>query len=115
MLLDETDWGALQTAFGSGENLPDILLRLLEPDPAVQVAALSELGELIHHQNTIYEATAPAVMYVASILSPTSKPNSSNGDNRDRAGHTRDDRARSRRAKLPMLRKRVLLTAAANP
>lgn len=68
VLLDETDWGALQTAFGSGENLPDILLRLLEPDPAVQVAALSELGELIHHQNTIYEATAPAVMYVASIL-----------------------------------------------
>lgn len=68
VLLDETDWGALHTAFGSGEDLPDILLRLLEPDPAAQVAALSELGELGHHQNTIYEAAAPAVMYVAGIL-----------------------------------------------
>jgi ABC-type transport system involved in cytochrome bd biosynthesis fused ATPase/permease subunit len=40
----------------------------LEPDPKVQVTALSELGELVGHQNTIYEATAPAAMYVAGIL-----------------------------------------------
>ncbi|MFD5515550.1 hypothetical protein [Streptomyces sp. NPDC127066] len=67
-ILAETDWDSLETAFGSGEDLPKVLTQLLEPDPKVQVTALSELGELVNHQNTIYEATAPAVMYVAGIL-----------------------------------------------
>ncbi|WP_245727634.1 hypothetical protein [Streptomyces vietnamensis] len=44
------------------------MARLLEPDPKVQVTALSELGELVGHQNTVYEATAPVAMYVAGIL-----------------------------------------------
>lgn len=68
VVLAETDWGSLQTAFGSGEDLPKVLTQLLEPDPKVQVTTLRELGELVGHQNTIYEATAPAVMYVAGIL-----------------------------------------------
>ncbi|MFF0747458.1 hypothetical protein ACFYVL_44470 [Streptomyces sp. NPDC004111] len=34
----------------------------------MQVAALSELSELVGHQNSIYEATAPVALYVASIL-----------------------------------------------
>ncbi|MFC8388163.1 hypothetical protein [Streptomyces sp. NPDC057238] len=68
VVLAETDWRSLQTAFGNGEDLPGVLARLLEPDPRVQVSALSELGELVGHQNTIYEATAPAAMYVAGIL-----------------------------------------------
>ncbi|MGW5094241.1 hypothetical protein ACWEQ1_05160 [Streptomyces nodosus] len=68
VVLAETDWDSLQTAFGNGEDLPRVLARLLEPDPKVQVTALSELGELVGHQNTIYEATAPVAMYVAGIL-----------------------------------------------
>ncbi|MFJ2649027.1 hypothetical protein ACIO1C_20100 [Streptomyces sp. NPDC087420] len=68
VVLAETGWGSLQTAFGSGEDLPKVLAQLLEPDAKVQVTTLWELGELVGHQNTIYEATAPAVMYVAGIL-----------------------------------------------
>ncbi|MFI1154662.1 hypothetical protein [Streptomyces sp. NPDC020817] len=68
VVLAETDWRSLQTAFGNGECLPRVLARLLEPDPKVQVTALSELSELVGHQNTIYEATAPVAMYVAGIL-----------------------------------------------
>ncbi|MFF4006821.1 hypothetical protein [Streptomyces sp. NPDC001717] len=68
VVLAETDWGSLRTAFGNGECLPKVLARLLEPDPKVQVTALSELGELVGHQNSIYEATAPVAMYVAGIL-----------------------------------------------
>ncbi|MET9610044.1 hypothetical protein ABZZ17_34075 [Streptomyces sp. NPDC006512] len=67
-VLAETDWGSLQTAFGNGACLPEVLARLLEPDPRVQVTALSELEELVGHQNGIYEATAPAALYVAGIL-----------------------------------------------
>jgi hypothetical protein len=68
VVLAETDWGSLQTAFGSGEDLPKVLTQLLVPDPKVQVTALWELGELVGHQNTIYEATAPVAVYVAGIL-----------------------------------------------
>ncbi|WP_151773699.1 hypothetical protein [Streptomyces abyssomicinicus] len=68
VVLAETDWDALETAFGNGGDLPRVLARLLEPDPRVQVSALSELGELVHHQNTLYEATAPVAVYVAGIL-----------------------------------------------
>ncbi|MET8741639.1 hypothetical protein [Streptomyces sp. NPDC004728] len=68
VVLSETDWGSLETPFGNGEDLPEVLARLLTPDPRVQVSALSELGEMVGHQNTIYEATAPAAMYVAGIL-----------------------------------------------
>lgn len=68
VVLSETDWGSLETPFGDGEDLPEVLTRLLTPDPRDQVNALSELGEMVGHQNTIYEATAPAAMYVAGIL-----------------------------------------------
>ncbi|MFF7675358.1 hypothetical protein [Actinacidiphila glaucinigra] len=68
VVLAETDWSSLETAFGNGEDLPKILARLLETDPKVQVTALWELGELVGHQNTIYEATAPVAMYIAGIL-----------------------------------------------
>ncbi|WP_372350395.1 hypothetical protein [Streptomyces sp. KL116D] len=68
VVLSETDWDALQTAFGNGADLPEVLTRLLQPDPKVQITALSELGELVGHQNTLYEATAPVALYVAGIL-----------------------------------------------
>ncbi|MET8175529.1 hypothetical protein [Streptomyces clavifer] len=68
VVLSETDWGSLETPFGNGEDLPEVLARLLTPDPRVQVNALSELREMVGHQNTINEATAPAALYVAGIL-----------------------------------------------
>ncbi|WP_426498152.1 hypothetical protein [Streptomyces sp. D54] len=68
VVLSETDWGSLETPFGNGQDLPEVLGQLLTPDPRAQVHALSELGEMVGHQNTIYEATAPVAMYVAGIL-----------------------------------------------
>ncbi|MFD5873118.1 hypothetical protein [Streptomyces sp. NPDC060322] len=68
VVLSETDWGSLETPFGNGEDLPEVLTRLLTPDPKAQVKALSELGEMVGHQNTVYEATAPVALYVTGIL-----------------------------------------------
>ncbi|WP_330240068.1 hypothetical protein [Streptomyces sp. NBC_00525] len=68
VVLAETDWGSLETPFGNGACLPGVLARLLEPDARAQVAALSELGELVGHQNSVYEATAPVATFVAGIL-----------------------------------------------
>ncbi|MFF7678063.1 hypothetical protein [Actinacidiphila glaucinigra] len=66
-VLAETDWGSLRTPFENDEDIPEVLARLSAPDPGIQVAALSEL-ETVNHQNSIYEATAPAALYVAGIL-----------------------------------------------
>lgn len=67
-LLDATDWASLTTAYGTGESLPTALARLLDPDPSVRAAAVTEtLGE-VTHQNTVYEAAVPVALYVVAIL-----------------------------------------------
>jgi hypothetical protein len=66
-LLDGTDWTLCGTARGDGGFLPAVLSRLLDPDPAVQIRAISEL-EPVCHQNSFYEATLPVALYVAAIL-----------------------------------------------
>ncbi|MFF4167186.1 hypothetical protein [Streptomyces sp. NPDC001741] len=77
MLLNDTDWASLATVCGTGESLPAALARLLDPDPAVTAdAAGKALGE-VTHQNTLYEATVPVALYVASILD---EPGVSAGD-----------------------------------
>ncbi|MER6955660.1 hypothetical protein [Streptomyces sp. NPDC000618] len=66
-LLDCTDWASLGTARGDAKLLPAVLSRLLDPDPTVQIRAISEL-EPVCHQNSFYEATLSVSLYVASIL-----------------------------------------------
>ncbi|NBM20684.1 hypothetical protein GUY61_35195 [Streptomyces sp. GC420] len=65
--MDGTDLALCGTARGDGGFLPAVLSRLLDPDPAVQMRAISEL-EPVCHQNSFYEATLPVALYVAAIL-----------------------------------------------
>jgi hypothetical protein len=68
-VLRGTDWPSLETACGTGEELPGALARLLGLDLTAEETgqALGAL-ELVRHQNTIYEATAPAALCVAAVL-----------------------------------------------
>jgi hypothetical protein len=61
------DWAALEHAYPGAWDARPFLAGLLDPDPAVRVAALNGL-EPVRHQNTIYEATVPAILYIAGIL-----------------------------------------------
>lgn len=45
-----------------------MLLGLLDADEGVRSRALGDLHHVVHHQNTLYTATAPAALYVAGIL-----------------------------------------------
>ncbi|MFJ7326578.1 hypothetical protein ACIQVN_10060 [Streptomyces cyaneofuscatus] len=56
-------------AYGTAEDVPQILLDLMDADLRVRSKALSRLHHVVHHQNTLYTATAPAAVYVAGILS----------------------------------------------
>ncbi|MFI5912078.1 hypothetical protein [Dactylosporangium sp. NPDC051541] len=70
-LVAKTDWTAVDHAYGPGPEVPqtpDILAALLSRDAAVQARALSDLYVLVHHQDTVYPATPPAMEFVVAIL-----------------------------------------------
>ncbi|WP_271189679.1 hypothetical protein [Dactylosporangium matsuzakiense] len=70
-LLAETDWSAVGHACGTAPGVPqtpDILAALLSQDVAAQVRALDDLYGLVHHQDTVYSATPPAVDFVVAVL-----------------------------------------------
>ncbi|MEU0408149.1 hypothetical protein ABZ307_10035 [Streptomyces griseorubiginosus] len=68
-LLTGTDWAALEHAYGTAAEAPEKLVALLDADQGARTMALSYLHNTLHHQNTLYEATVPAALYVAAILS----------------------------------------------
>ncbi|MEU1542055.1 hypothetical protein ABZ461_28885 [Actinacidiphila glaucinigra] len=67
VLLD-TDWPSLWHAYGPAVDVPAQLPALFSDDPHAREAALQFLFGTLHHQGTLYEATVPAALYVASIL-----------------------------------------------
>ncbi|MFH8625515.1 hypothetical protein ACH4A8_27140 [Streptomyces vietnamensis] len=67
-LLARTAWSTLDHAYGTAEDVPQILLDLVDADLRVRSKALSRLHHVVHHQNTLYTATAPAAVYVAGVL-----------------------------------------------
>ncbi|WP_326590996.1 hypothetical protein [Streptomyces sp. NBC_01294] len=67
-VLAATHWGAVEHAYGPADNVPEMLIGLLGADQHVRSRALDDLHHIVHHQNTLYTATAPAALYVAGIL-----------------------------------------------
>lgn len=66
--LTRTNWAALQHAYGLTTDAPEILVALLDADQGMRTKALDNLHGVLHHQDTIYEATVPTAQYVAAIL-----------------------------------------------
>ncbi|MGW8988446.1 hypothetical protein ACWGRF_00705 [Streptomyces zhihengii] len=67
-LLLETDWGSLQHAYGSAEDMPVTLVSLVAEDPELRSHALGALDMAVLHQGTLYPVTAPVALFVAAIL-----------------------------------------------
>ncbi|MEU6509704.1 hypothetical protein [Streptomyces sp. NPDC046942] len=67
-VLAATPWGALEHAYGPANDVPEMLTGLTDVDEGVRSRALDDLHHVVHHQNTLYTATAPAALYVAGIL-----------------------------------------------
>jgi hypothetical protein len=65
--LDGIDWAALGHAYGSAEDVPELLRQLRSSDPKVRNDALHELVSTIVHQGTRYSATAPAVPFLVEL------------------------------------------------
>ncbi|WP_147341070.1 hypothetical protein [Actinomadura logoneensis] len=72
-LIAGTDWARLEVFFGPGEGagvrpVEELLTVLALGAPAQQARAVHELGEVINHQCSVIEATAPAILVVAALL-----------------------------------------------
>jgi hypothetical protein len=70
-ILAGVDWSAVDHAYAGSADVretPEILTALLSDEAAIQVEALKDLYGVIHHQDTIYSATPPAVRFVVEIL-----------------------------------------------
>ncbi|WP_411111017.1 HEAT repeat domain-containing protein [Streptomyces sp. c-19] len=67
-LIEDTDWTALEHAYGAAHDTPLRLLQLLDENPDVQTGALGLLDMSVLHQESLNSATAPAALFVAAVL-----------------------------------------------
>ncbi|MCW3814678.1 hypothetical protein ONA91_09445 [Micromonospora sp. DR5-3] len=67
--LDEIDWTRLTHAYGTAEDVPDLLRALASDDEDEVEEALSEIIGSIFHQGTVYSATVPAVPILVELAS----------------------------------------------
>jgi hypothetical protein len=66
--LDAIDWARLGHASGEATDVPDMLRGLLSDDRDERENAFDGLFWTIHHQGTIYDATAPAVPFLLELV-----------------------------------------------
>ena len=74
--LDEVPWSTLEHAYGTAEDVPE-LLRRLETEPAEtknKESALWHLFSNIWHQGTVYEATSFAVPFLLTLVANPEVP-----------------------------------------
>jgi HEAT repeat protein len=65
--LEAVNWAALGHAYGSAEDVPQLLGQVRSADPKVRKDAVQELCSTIVHQGTRYSATAPAVPFLVEL------------------------------------------------
>lgn len=69
--LEQVDWAGLGHAYGTAEDVPELLRALAGGDDE----ALTELHGTIWHQGTVYPATVPAVPFLIRVLeAPAAEP-----------------------------------------
>jgi hypothetical protein len=68
--LDDIQWQTLHHAYGTADDVPDLLRRLQSADPSSrnEDSSLWQLFGNIWHQGTIYEATCYAVPFLISLV-----------------------------------------------
>lgn len=66
--LDDVPWHTLTHAYGSAEDVPELIRALYQDDEATADEAVYELYGNIHHQGTVYQASAPAVAFLAHAV-----------------------------------------------
>jgi hypothetical protein len=72
--LDDVPWAALSHAYGSAEDVPDLIRSIASGDRERREAAWYELYGNLWHQGTVYEASSRAVPFFLEIAAQTDTP-----------------------------------------
>jgi len=72
--LDQIPWAELEHAYGSAEDVPELIRALRNPDPAVRSNTLWTLYGNLFHQGTRYPATPYAVPFLIELCSDPETP-----------------------------------------
>ncbi len=72
--LDTVPWKQLGHAYGTADEAPALLYAVTHGTDEVRIDAWWELWGTIYHQGTVYEATAPAVPFIAAIAATPGHP-----------------------------------------
>jgi hypothetical protein len=66
--IDSIDWESLRHAYGSAEDVPELLRAVASADEETRKNAIYELFGNIWHQGTVYPATGAAVPFLYELL-----------------------------------------------
>jgi hypothetical protein len=66
--IDDIDWGSLEHARGSAENVPGWIRDLTDPDPEVHMAALEAVFDVLCYDDHVYDSTLAAMPYLIEVL-----------------------------------------------
>jgi HEAT repeat protein len=72
--LDTIDWASMRHAYGSAEDVPDLLLGLLSDDAGTRESALDDLYGGVHHQGDIYDSTVACIPFLLRIVAVIGAP-----------------------------------------
>ena len=72
--LDEIVWAGMHHAYGSAVEVPGLLRRLIDPDPAVRERALDYMYGVVHHQENVYPCTLATIPFLLRIAERSDMP-----------------------------------------
>ncbi|MBK6010728.1 HEAT repeat domain-containing protein [Streptomyces sp. MBT53] len=65
--IDEVDWASLRHAYGSAEDVPELLRGLASTDPAERASALDGMYGAVHHEGSVYDSTLACVPFLFAL------------------------------------------------
>jgi HEAT repeat protein len=66
--LHEIDWSSMHHAYGSAEEVPELLLALRSPDADTRRKALDRYYGAVHHQGTVYPCTSASLPFLYELV-----------------------------------------------
>ncbi|GGT45278.1 hypothetical protein GCM10010271_56440 [Streptomyces kurssanovii] len=65
--IDDIGWAGLEHAYGSAEDVPDMMRAACSPDPEGRERGFEDLASSLCHQGSVYAATVAAVPFLAEL------------------------------------------------
>ncbi|WP_436786577.1 hypothetical protein [Yinghuangia sp. YIM S10712] len=65
--LDGIDWASMHHAYGTADEVPDILRALRSPDPGERYKALDRYHSAVHHQGDVYSYTTVSLPFSSNL------------------------------------------------